>query len=315
MADFLTHILLADSVLKQIESRRILEGAAKKRSLYHLGAQGPDIFFYYNCFPGSGRGPFRELGDTMHREKTGAFLKRGFQRLQSISYDKNWTDLAIYLSGFICHFTLDRFFHPYVHWAADQWIWGMDGTPRHVTHEQVEMALDIIFWTEAKKIPAYKTRTRKLADIGPAWPEGIASFLQETFSELYGIEAGESEMNKVLIDFYRGNDLLFDPKGWKKGLVNWLEGFTGGGIKPPKHPRLVNADPAIDWANRKKRTWANPFVDGETSNLTADELFLAASDAAASHINTLFSRIQKSEDIEDLFPDISYITGTLINEQ
>lgn len=313
MADFLTHIILADSVLKQIESRRILEGVTKKRSLYHLGAQGPDPLFFYDCFPGMGKGQLKDLGSVMHREKTGAFLKNGFARLQNVSYDENWLDLAIYLCGFICHFTLDRMLHPYVYWATDQWIWGVDGTPRKVTHHQVETALDVILWKEVKGVSAYRIRTRKLVDIGSIWPAGIAPFITDVFSDLYGIEAKENEMNKILTDFYRGNDLLFDPKGWKKALINWLEGFTGGGIKPPKHPCPVNCDPTIDWANRRKRTWVNPFVPGETSNLSIDELFVDAADTAASHINTLFTRIYKNEGIDDLFPDLSYITGLFSN--
>lgn len=59
MADFLTHIILAEAVLKRIESRRIFEGVSKKRSLYHLGAQGPDPLFFYKCFPYSGKGPLK----------------------------------------------------------------------------------------------------------------------------------------------------------------------------------------------------------------------------------------------------------------
>ena len=76
MADFLTHIILAEAVLKRIESRRIFEGVSKKRSLYHLGAQGPDPLFFYKCFPYSGKGPLKNLGSTMHDKRTGAFIKR-----------------------------------------------------------------------------------------------------------------------------------------------------------------------------------------------------------------------------------------------
>gem|GEM_PF-3920131 len=51
MADFLTHILMADDVLERVESRRILEGIRKHRTLYRLGAQGPDPLFFITVFP------------------------------------------------------------------------------------------------------------------------------------------------------------------------------------------------------------------------------------------------------------------------
>jgi hypothetical protein len=245
----------------------------------------------------------------MHRKKTGAFLLNGYNRLQNVSYDSNWTDLAIYLSGFICHFTLDRMIHPYVYWACNHWIWGIDGTPREVTHQQVEISLDALYWREIRGIPAYKVSTRKLIDIGSHWPKGVASFLNEAFNELYGIECDEKELNKILGGLYRGCGLLYDPKGWKKVLANWLEEFTGGGIKPPKYPYPVAYDSSIDWANRKKRTWFNPFVEGETHETSMDELLSEAADTAAIHLNTLFTRIFKNENIDDLFPDLSYDTG------
>lgn len=310
MADFLTHILLADSVMERLESRRILEGVMKKRSLYYLGAQGPDPLFFYKCLPLSGKGPLMGLGHTLHRKKTGEFLYQGFKRLQNVSYDKGWMDLAIYLCGFICHFTLDRMIHPYVYWATNQWIWGMDGTPRQVTHQQVEMALDALLWNEYKGAPAYKVKTRKLIDIGPKWPRSIAEFYASAFLEVYGIEAEEKDLNNVLTDFYRGHDLLYDPRGWKRGLVSWLDGLTGGGIKPPKVPYPVIPDPDIDWANRKKRTWTNPFT-GEGHTLSVDQLLSEVAHEAAVHLNTIFARMFKGEDIEDLFPDLSYDTGIM----
>lgn len=170
----------------------------------------------------------------MHDKRTGAFLLRGFEKLQDVSYDKSWMNLAVYMSGFICHFTLDRMLHPYVSWAESQWIWGMDGTPRTVTHQQLEIALDVILWKEIKGIPAYKERTRKLVDIGKKWPKGVDNFLKEAFREIYETDVEQREINRILSDFYRGHDLLYDPHGWKKAIINWLDSYTGGGIKPRK---------------------------------------------------------------------------------
>jgi hypothetical protein len=309
MAGFLTHIILAEEVLKRIESRRIFEGVCKRRSLYHLGAQGPDPLFFYKCFPYLGKGPLKGLGNIMHNKRTGAFLLRGYEKLQNVSYDKSWTNIAVYMCGFICHFTLDRMLHPYVYWAENQWIWGMDGTPRKAAHQELELALDVLMWREIMGRSAYKERTRKLIDIGRKWPNGVADFLQEAFSDIYGIDVSQKEINRILRDFYRGHDLLYDPNGWKKAIINWLDSFTGGGINPPMIPYPVTCDDTIDWANRKKRTWANPFVEGETSQSSVYDMLMNAADTAAAHINTLFTRIYKGEGIDDLFPDLSYTTG------
>ncbi|NLM74285.1 MAG: zinc dependent phospholipase C family protein [Clostridiaceae bacterium] len=307
MADFLLHILLADTVSKRIESRRLMEGVNKKRSLYNLGAQGPDPLFFYDKF--RKKGPLLGLGRIMHRQHTGEFLKRGFDRLKDVSYDEDWLDLAVYLCGFICHFTLDRLLHPYVYWATNNWIWKFDGTMEQVTHQQVEMALDIIYWKERTRTKASRVNTKKLIDIGSDWPKSVSEFLTDAIENIYGMEVEPKELKNVLSSFYRGHDLLYDPAGWKKALINWLENLTGGGIKAPRHPYPAEYDTEIDWANRKRRTWKDPFGGGQELNESVDEILTDAEHAAVVHINTLFSRIYRNENIDNLLPDLSYITG------
>lgn len=309
MADFLTHILLCDDVINKIESRRILEGISKWRTLYRLGAQGPDLLFFYNCFPGNGKGELRELGPAMHRHHTGAFLNEGFNRLKEVTWDDEWMKLAVYLAGFICHFTLDRMIHPYVCWANDLWIWSMDGVPVKTTHQKVEVSLDVLLWKELRGTPAYKMRTKKMINIGKEWPESIRAFLSDAYSDIYHIRADKEALDKVLKYFYRGHEMLYDPRGCKKALINWLDSFTGSGVKPPKTPYPVKQNETVDWANKKKRTWTNPFVEGEEHRESVEEILNKASFEASNHINKVFSRILKNEPIDDLFPDLSYITG------
>lgn len=249
----------------------------------------------------------------MHRQHTGEFLKMGFSRLKNISYDGDWLDLAVYLCGFICHYSVDRIIHPYVYWASEKWIWNVDGTPAKTTHKEVEASLDVIFWQEMKKTKAYRTKTKALVNIGPSWPKGVASYLLEAFKTIYGIETGLDELNRILSVFYRGLDLLYDPNGWKKALVNWLESLTGGGIKVPKKPYPAEPDTKVDWANRRKRSWFNPFNIDETHNETVDDLIIQCENSAAEQINAVFSRLFNNEDFDDLFNDISYITGLSCN--
>ena len=44
-------------------------------------------------------------------------------------------------------------------------------------------------------------------------------------------------------------------------------------------------------------------------NESVDEILTDAEHAAVVHINTLFSRIYRNENIDNLLPDLSYITG------
>jgi len=309
MADFLTHILMADDVLERVESRRILEGIRKHRTLYRLGAQGPDPLFFYNCFPGNGKGVFNELGHAMHRKRTGEFLLAGFSRLQKLSWGREWMELAAYLSGFTCHFTLDRLINPYVSWAEMNWIWSEDGKPVGTTRQAVEISLDVLFWSERRMASACRVKTRKLVDIGGRWPESVESFLLEAFEDIYDVKADKRDLSKILRDYYRGQDLLYDPRGWKKAVVSWLDSFTGGGIMPPKVPYPPRLDDTIDWANKKRRYWTHPFREGEMHRDSADDILSRSVFEAANVINGAFAAILKGEPIDKLFPNISCYTG------
>lgn len=309
MADFLTHILVSDEVLEKIESRRVLEGIRKCRTLYRLGAQGPDPLFFYECFHHNEKNPLKNLGHIMHRQHTGAFLKMGFSRLLKVSWDMEWMELAAYLSGFICHSAVDRQIHPYVCWAANNWIWSMDGQFVKTTRQAVESALDVLLWEERRKASACRVKTRKLVDIGRQWPESVKSFLLDAFESIYDVRTDEESLSQVLSSFYRGHDLLYDPRGWKKALVGWLDSLTGGGIRPPKAPYPSELNETIDWANRKRRTWTHPFQEGESHRESVDDLLNKASFEAVNQINAIFAAILKGEPIDNFFPNFSYHTG------
>lgn len=305
MADFLTHVLMADDVLERIESRRVLEGIRKNITLYRLGAQGPDPMLYYNFFTGNGKDGIRELGHAMHQDRAGDFLKVGFSRLKNLSWDREWSELAAYLSGFLCHIVLDHHIRPYILWAESNWIWSVDGHPVQTTRQAVEISLDVLFWQERRKASASRVKTRKLIDIGKKWPSGIEKFLIDAIGTVYNARIDENSLAKVLRDYYRGQDLLYDPRGWKKSLVTWLDSFTGGGIKPPKVPYPQRPDESIDWANKKRRYWTNPCKDGEKRRDSVEDILSRAVFEAANLINGIFSAILRGEPIDVFFSDIS----------
>lgn len=309
MGDFLTHVVQAELVLERIESRRLSDGIRKRMTLYRLGAQGPDPLFFHKSFPSNGKGSLKSVGDRMHRQRTGQFLQAGFEKLSPPSWSPEWLDLAVYLSGFICHHCMDRTIHPYVNHADHNWLWGLDGSPVKVTHQELEIALDVLLWRGYGRGAAYRTDTRKLADIGKTWPNMVLAFWQDALTAVYQEQVTQEQMQEVLHHFYRGHDLLFDPKGWKKKLIIWLDSLTGGGVQPPKVPYPVAVSAELDWLNNKRRTWFNPDLPGEKRIDSIDMILGIAADDAVNLINQAFSTVFSGGSFAALFPDISYDNG------
>ena len=51
MPAIITHSFFADDVFEEIKSSKLKEEIIRRRNLFRLGAQGPDIFFYYKAQP------------------------------------------------------------------------------------------------------------------------------------------------------------------------------------------------------------------------------------------------------------------------
>lgn len=97
---------------------------SRHRDLYDIGQHGPDILFYH--YPLKENKVMR-LGYNMHHEQGRQFFLEASQL-----HHCNEADLA-YLYGFICHFTLDAFCHPYVERYIEE---------EGISHFEIEMQLD-----------------------------------------------------------------------------------------------------------------------------------------------------------------------------
>ncbi len=108
-------------------------------SMYTLGAQGPDMLFYYKPLK---RNYVNDEGSRLHamagREFFGAFTQTR----------DDWTPgFTAYMLGVCCHYALDRNCHPYVYEVA----------PTTFTHQKLEAEFDLfIINTFGIDTPRYK---------------------------------------------------------------------------------------------------------------------------------------------------------------
>ena len=134
-------------ILPREEKELILSEA----NLFHIGLQGPDLFFYYHPLKAD---PVSELGHAIHREPGLAFLKRmaaaegktlpddrkdpsagAGDKARSVKAEDKALSAAkrAFIYGNICHFVLDRECHGNIfHWQE------VSG----VTHAEIEGEMD-----------------------------------------------------------------------------------------------------------------------------------------------------------------------------
>ena len=75
-----------------------------------IGLHGPDIFFYHHPLASSA---LNRMGHRMHEEPGASFFIPAAKALAAMPAGNRQAGLS-YLYGFLCHFALDSFCHPYV---------------------------------------------------------------------------------------------------------------------------------------------------------------------------------------------------------
>ncbi len=86
------------------EAREIIGAHA---GLYEIGAQGPDLLFYYKPLS---KNPVKAAGNAMHGEPAAPFFEQAAGKIAGAPLGEA---LLAYLLGFVCHFALDSECHSY----------------------------------------------------------------------------------------------------------------------------------------------------------------------------------------------------------
>lgn len=105
MPAFATHFFYALDVYRKLDDET-KEKIDKYRSFYDLGAQGPDIFFYYKPYK---KNNISKYGQSIHNKQARKFFEVALKN----SKEKDPDEVSlVYLLGFTTHFVLDSSFHP-----------------------------------------------------------------------------------------------------------------------------------------------------------------------------------------------------------
>ncbi|MDF9867679.1 hypothetical protein OKW22_001257 [Bacilli bacterium PM5-3] len=106
MPAFATHFFYAKKVYEESdkEVKKLIE---RYRSYYDLGAQGPDIFFYYKPYK---RNNIAAYGSSLHNKQAKRLFEDAIKKIKEVDDQAAF----VYLLGLGTHFSLDSSFHPII---------------------------------------------------------------------------------------------------------------------------------------------------------------------------------------------------------
>lgn len=149
MPSSITHQLIAEEALPLLPpSARGAIGRAPDE--YYLGAQGPDLFFFYRI----GNRSEYNLGKFLHRYRvydTFVFFLN-FMRDDALPQlrEEDRDRALAYILGYLCHYAADSTFHPFVYNYMEE------RCCEKREHQQIENDWDVWFLRERKGLSAEK---------------------------------------------------------------------------------------------------------------------------------------------------------------
>ena len=319
MPSFLTHCLFAEDVLGLIEDERTKEKIKDRMALYYLGAQGPDIFFYYKAKPWVRYDGVEKLGHLMHDDKTADFFISSLDYIKKIRDAGNtdkfcaYSDLLAYIAGYLCHFALDLTAHPLIHYRAGIDTQKNKETHRyHNYHKLLESTIDTCMLDIKKRVQAYKYKSFILIEDSKKYTGCIGSFYTELIQKVYGIEISGQQAAAAVNDMIEILKIFYDPYGLKRIFFRLFEFLINkkGEITTAMHPRQLSSK--IDYLNLNHEIYFHPCSKDIKSSKSFIDLYGEALLLAAKFINAGINYIMDKEtlpNLKSILPDISYSTG------
>ncbi len=244
-----------------------------------LGAQGPDLFFFYGIFPPWRTHALNLDGAALHGQ-SGALWARALLRYcaRAGATARAWT------LGYLCHWSTDAACHPYVRSRERE---------RPYAHGLLEMGADTMLF-RARGGKGTPRHLAYIADIDAMGREELAQMFAATVPDaLPGRRVGIAEARRNFADAHRLHSFLYSPDGRRYRAIGRLEGLLGKrglvtGHLPPVIPEMD------DPLNERHAAWG---CEGRTDSYP--ELIEAAAGRAAGWMKLALAYWEGKTALED----------------
>lgn len=237
MASIATHYIFSEDVSIHLPAQ-IHELIRQHSGAYHMGAQGPDLFFY--DLPHLAiTSKQHNIGTIMHERKTDSFLAHMLEEIAVLSReetDGGNTDALhsalAYFYGMLTHYCLDSTIHPYVYSRTTFPDTATNAKSRSLAaHCQLESDIDEILYQEHTGETINNHRRSDFIAITKKQAAAVAPVLANAINKTYGCRLSASYLRGTIARAKWTNSRLQDNNGWKKvHLTNLEHKLTGSSV-------------------------------------------------------------------------------------
>lgn len=315
MPNILTHNLFADDVLVGIADKKLIEIINEYPKEYHIGASGPDFFFYYDVYPWQDQkenARVASIGGIVHAEKINDFYKMAISICHAQKESSLKKAMISFLAGHFCHWALDSSAHPMIFNRTN-------GTTKETRywHYRLESMIDTMMVIDIKKENLKKYPTTKMMDYDNLSVEAITAIYQPILKELWDIEVEASLIEKCLHDFKSVNRILFNPPMPFFYTMQLLEGLIGKRWIFTSHMILKKTDKQHDILNLNHNKWRNPCDQSSIHHESFLDLYEMGKENCVEVLNLLSKGIHSDDStaITEILNNRSYETGLSVKKE
>ncbi len=251
------HYTFGQEVLENLNDE-IKSMINKNKDLYNIGLHGPDILFYHKPLKSN---PISRKGNELHEQHASLFFENARREIMK---SEDYNASCSYILGFICHFMLDSYCHPYIRLFEND----------ELTHGEIETEFDrFIMLMHNKKPVSFRPTSHIVADEYGA--RIISSFFE-------GIS--DEDILKSLRSMKFNLNLLVAPSIFKRYII--FGGLKLSGNYKNMRGLIMNYEPNIECVEL---------------NISLYDLYEKAAVNAAEIIHEYYSNLNTRESINSYF--------------
>lgn len=314
MPSSMTHTYFGIDVYKKL-NKTCQNKISDNLEYFKLFCQGSDPFMFYHFLIGKKAKNGAKIQMMMHHTKTREF----FISTINYIYDNkllNNNEAMAYLYGYICHYYLDLYTHPFIYYKGgifkknDKFTYKYNGI-----HQMIEYAIDLYFINKFEDVPSNKFKIHKeIFDVNDFTLE-LENLIKHTIEDIYSVDNAVDLYKRsiwYMKTFFRIAN--YDPTGIKLKIYSLLDKITPNNIIKVKELSFSNKYKDIDkWLNTNNDIWYLPWDKSKSYKSSFLDLYNLAIEKSIKTIEAVTKMLENNkldnERLNYLFQDLSYATG------
>ena len=221
-----------------------------------------------------------------------------------------------YFYGYICHYYLDLYVHPFVYYKTgcfkknDKSTYHYNGK-----HQRMEYMIDCYLIDKKEQVSHKKFKTyQKIFDVS-SFSNTLQDVMNATSGNIYEVENASGLYLKCIKYmkwfFYIAN---YDQEGIKLKIYQLIDKMTPDYItKLQELSYYLDYQSDIEYLNLNHKTWCYPWDNKQHFSTSFLDLYELAAESAIKTIKEVTDLLEQkyldTNKIKKIFLDLSYITG------